>query len=129
MATSRKPPPSFSISGTGGFARKHKKESPFGYGLTNNNLLKHIIMKNFQDIKQQLIDNAKSNPKATALTIGAVGTTASIAIATGLTTTSVINGVATTVSASIATKVAVAAIGIGATAYGVYKLHEYLTKE
>lgn len=86
-------------------------------------------MKNFQDIKQQLIDNAKANPKATAITVAAIGTTASLTIATGLTTTSVINGVATTVGASIATKVAVAAIGIGATAYGAYKLHEYLTKE
>lgn len=71
----------------------------------------------------------KSNPKATALTTCAIGTTASIAIASGITTTSVINGVATTVSASIATKAVVAAIGIGATAYGSYELYKYLTKK
>lgn len=83
-------------------------------------------IKSYAELQSALIEKAKANPKHTTIAIASAGTIATIGIASTLTTTSVVNGVATTVGATFATKAAVIAIGLGATAYGSYKLYNYL---
>ena len=83
-------------------------------------------IKSYAELQSAIIAKAKENPKHTPIAIGAIGTTATIGVASTLTTTSVINGVATTVGASVAAKAAVVAVGITATAAASYYVYNKL---
>jgi hypothetical protein len=85
-------------------------------------------MKDFNSIRQSLLKEATENPKAfaTASVVGVAGSAASIAYATTLTTTSIVNGAVITAKASVVAKAVVGVALLGATIYGSYKLYGYL---